>query len=307
MIAIRQEIGDYKSINVKETGVLYSETYNYMFGDEVLYNHYYYKNVIDNNKGNIPDDNNNTKWLKWRISNRYAQTDLRAKTYTIWNEDTAIDFNDVGLISEFENGLYTVLAFGGVHGASIKVEVISNNDGSILYEDVQISYNRPNSNNWYNYYFEEFNHEDEQNFIFNIPPFANSYIRTTIEKNSLLTASVNFMVAGNGIYLGDTLYGLSLGLNDNSDVQKDDFGITTIKKRDASQYMDLDVTIPSIRLQEMKRKTYSLYGEIILIVADEREDSKYESLPILGYIEDYSTVLSNSVEIQASYSIKEVI
>ena len=57
----------------------------------------------------------------------------------------------------------------------------------------------------------------------------------------------------------------------------------------------------------MKRKARSLQGEVALYIGDETVDSKYEYLSILGYIEGYTSVLSNSQVTQGSYSIKEVI
>jgi len=88
MIVIEQKLIEYLDINIKTTHENWSETETYNFGDVRFYDHYYYRSVIDNNIGNIPTENSD-KWLRWAISNRYAQIDLRATTYTTWNATTA--------------------------------------------------------------------------------------------------------------------------------------------------------------------------------------------------------------------------
>ena len=48
-----------------------------------------------------------------------------------------------------------MLAFGKVEGGNITVEVFDGGD-VLLYTYTEDIYNRPNSNNWYGYYFDEF-------------------------------------------------------------------------------------------------------------------------------------------------------
>ena len=77
MIIVEQEIKDYDSINIKITHPNWDDTSSYDFGEVIFYGHYYYRSIIDNNIGLKPPDNDD-EWLKWEISNRYAQIDLRA-------------------------------------------------------------------------------------------------------------------------------------------------------------------------------------------------------------------------------------
>ena len=307
MIVVKQRIDDYTSINIKVTNGDYDENTNYMFGDIKFYNHYYYRSVIDNNKGNTPSENPNS-WLRWSISNRYAQADLRSLTKTIYDQNSAIDWNVKKLITVIPNDSYDIISFGRLIGKTLTVEVL-NASGTVVDTHHAITYPRPNSNTWYNYYFDQFlTAFTPLNYFFRIKPIQGGTIRITVTiDDSLQRAEVGYMVAGKGVHLGDTLYGVSLGLNDNSLVEIDDYGITTVTKRDANQTQDVDVVFPSSHIQEMKRRVRDIYGRIVLFIADETSNNAYEHLPILGYVEDFTTVLNNSVETKASLSIKEVI
>jgi len=306
MIAVKQEIKEYKQINIIPSYPNWNINDTYSFGEILFDDHYYFRSVVDNNIGVKPAENSD-KWLKWEISNRYAQIDLRASTKTVWSPTTAVSPSDNALITEFDNLLYDFLGFGEVIGEYIKVEILKNSDNSVLWTHYEDIYIRPHSNTWFNYYFDEFSGSKTKNHILRIPKFRESYIRTTIGRSDGGFAEVAFMVGGTADFFGDTLYGLSLGLNDNSLIEIDDFGVTTIKKRIASTYMDIDVTFSPSLIMDLTRLTRSYYGDIVLIVADESPNNPYDNLPILGYIESYTTVLANSVQIQGAFTIKEVI
>jgi len=305
MIVVQQEILQYESINIVTTHPSYNGATSYNFGDIIFYQHYYYRSVTDNNTGNIPSEKSNS-WLRWAISNRYAQIDLRATTETRWDSTTATNPADNALITEFKNDGYNVLSFGKVQGDTVTIEILDT-FGAVRYTSTNIVYDRPNSNNWYGYYFDPFHGGVKQDFHNSIPIYQDGTIRVTVTLTDTGFASVGYMVGGQSIYVGDSLYGLSVGFDDNSIIDVDDWGITTLIKRIASESMDIDVTFPAMQIQQMKRNTRDIFGTIVLFVGDENPTSEYEHLMILGYVESYTTVLANSVQIQGSYSIKEII
>jgi len=305
MIIIEQEIEEYTAINIVTTYPNWAIGDTYNFGDIRFYGHYYYRSVTDNNTGNIPPDNED-EWLRWSISNRYAQIDLRATTTTEWNSTTATVPADDALISTFDNDSYNTLAFGGVEGSDIKVELYDS-EGTLVNTLTKAVYNRPYSNNWYGYFFDEF--QDTANsasFLFRVPPISGGHITVTVTALNGV-AKVGYMIGGIEIYAGDSLFGVSLGLEDNSHIEIDDFGITTVVKRTANNFMDIDVIFPSGQIKQMERKASSVHGKIVLFVGDESTDSIFEHLATLGYVENYTTVLSNPIMTTASYSVKEVI
>lgn len=306
MVIVEQNITDYISINVVQTGDNWSDTVTYEFEDEAFDEHYYYKSVIDGNIGLKPSDNPN-EWLIWRISNRYAQIDLRASTRTTWSVDLATVPADNALITEFANNSYDFLGLGAIEGDNITVEAYDA-QGVLQYSSNDIVYDRPNSNNWYGYYFYEFREEGKgQSFIHTLPPIVGGFIRVTIEANDNGLASAGYMVAGYQEWVGDSLFGVNRGLEDNSIVEKDDYGITTITPRTANETMDLDTIFPSSHIMPITRIAKDTLGKIVLFVGDESKDTPYEGLTILGYLESYNSILSNPTRTIASWSVKEVI
>jgi len=313
MITLPQQIKEYKSINIIARHPNWDAATTYQFsqaeGDvnTVFYDHYYYRSVVDDNVGNIPTENSD-KWLKWSISDRYAQIDLRASTATVWDATRATTPADHALISEFDNNVYDAIALGNVYGETVKIQVFDSNDQEVQSYTKSI-YNRPQSNTWYNYYFDQFvSTATADSFFFRIQPLASGYIRVTVEANSVTdTASVGYMVAGVTGYAGCTLYGVQLGLNDNSLVETDDFGVTQVTKRIANETMDIDVIFPKETIMDKMRNARKVFGEIILFIGDETDTSEYEHLMILGYVQDYNTILEDQEQVTASWSLIEVI
>lgn len=115
------------------------------------------------------------------------------------------------------------------------------------------------------------------------------------------------MVCGNTQYVGDTLFGVGIGLIDYSKKSIDDFGILELTRRESRQTMDIDVTYESARINQVNRMVRGVLGKVALFINDEDTESKYENLLLLGLVDDFTTVLSNSVEVQASISLSEVI
>jgi len=310
MIVIKQEIIEYQDININTTHPNWDATTTYAFGDIRFEQHYYYRSVIDGNIGLNPSENPN-EWLKWAVSNRYAQIDLRASTSTEWTATTATTPTDGALISSFANTGFDTISFGGVYAGGVTVNVY-NSTGGLEYTYNNIVYNRPNSNNWYGYFFDLFDTTvigdpaDSSSFLFRIPPAAGGHIEVIVEAKDGI-AKVGYMVGGNEVFVGDSLFGVSLGIEDNSQIEKDDFGVTSIVKRTANTFMDLDVIFHSHQIKQMERKALGLVGQVCLFVGDNTQHSKYEHLMTLGYIESYTTVLSNPTVTTASYSIKETI
>jgi len=306
MTIIKQMVDEYLDINIQVTGVNWSSTATYDFGEEAFFGHYYYTSIIDGNTGLQPDINPN-EWLLNRVSNRYAQIDLRATTYTRWDSTTATNPNDHFLFSKFANKSYDFIGFGGVSGEDIEVKLYDSND-NLIYTATGSVYARPNSNTWYNYYFDTFAVTDDRNsFVYNLPPIPGGYITTKVTVNADDYAQVGFMAVGNQKWMGDTLMAGNFGFEDNSQIEKDDFGITTIIKRTANKTADIDTIFPAARLPDMMRDVRDALGEVLVFVIDDKPDTKYENLTILGYLEDFSTILGNNVAISGSFSIREVI
>ena len=304
MLICSQELTEYTSININTRHPNYADITSYDFGEVVFYAHYYWKSIIDANIGNEPLEDS-VFWLKWDISNRYAQVDLRANTKTVWDSTTALNPADDALITVFPYAGFDTIAFGNIVGTYVTVN-IKNNAGDTIWTTTKSAYYRGNIG-WYSYFFSPYSRGGGMpHTYFQIPKLvdATEVEVTIISANGV--ASVGYMVAGKADFAGYSQYGLTRSIADNSLVEIDNWGITTVKKRIASRSMDVTVEFPAKQIIQKEKIAIKHQGEIVLFIADENSD-EYEHLLLLGYIESFNVPLPNSVICMASYSVKEMI
>jgi len=144
-----------------------------------------------------------------------------------------------------------------------------------------------------------------------IPTYTvDSYFKVTVTAKDLdgyISAECAYMIAGKGDFVGDTLFSAQTGINDNSLIEEDDWGIITVTKRTVSRYIDADVVYPAEQTKTIERRVLSHVGNVVLFIGDESEDTKYENLLLLGYLEDFNVTIPNCIITKASLSIKEII
>ncbi len=310
MLTLPQKIDDYLSINIETRYADWAAGTTYNFGDIAFYEHYYYKSVIDGSVGVIPLENPQS-WLRWSVSNRYAQIDLQARTSTRCDVDTKTGgLAPFTLISEFQNDRYDAIALGGVHASSILIEILDNLDAVVYTFTEDLSNRRPEVVDWYTYYYTPLpdgSSEFLENFFYRLPLYDLTHkIRVTLEEKSGYS-ECSYMICGNTTFIGDTLFGFGLGLIDYSSKEVDDFGILELKRRESRQTMDVDVSFDSGRINLVNRAIRDILGSVVLFINDEAADSAYEHLLMLGLVEDFTTVLSNPQKTSASISLTEVI
>jgi len=306
MVVVKQKLLDYTSININTRYPNWDSSTTYNFGDIIFHDHYYFRSVVDNNVGDTPYEYN-PKWLLWSISNRYAQIDLHAGTSTVWDSNTATTPTDNGLITTFPSDGISFIGIGRVHSSEVSITV-KDSSGNPVTTRLKTTYSRPSSNTWWNYYFDAFQKKGEiESFFFDIPQVAGGTIEVKALVDSTNSAKVGFMVCGERQWVGDTLFGVSTGIDDNSIWDTDDFGIITVRERDASESLDLDVQYPSIETNKIKIAVRNIVGKIVLFVGDEQADSKYDHLMLLGKVDSFTPVISNPIMTKASFSVSEVI
>jgi len=311
MLILEQEILDYTSININVRYLNWDSATSYSFGEVSFYGQYYYRSIVDNNLNVLPTDDT-AKWLRWDISNRYAAIDLQAATTTVCDVDTITGgVAPFDLVMEFDNNRYDTLALGDVYGSNIKIEVFKDPDSTTPYQVItkDISTIRSCVDSWYNYYYCPLASELDDpinSMYFRLYPVRGK-IRVTITQGSLPKSSVAYMIGGRSDFIGDTLFNVGLGIVDYSKKEFDDFGILELTRRESRQTRDVDVSFDSARVTEVNRIVRANLGKVVLFINDESQDSAYDNLLLLGLLQDFTTVLSNPIKTQASFSLEEVI
>jgi hypothetical protein len=180
-------------------------------------------------------------------------------------------------------------------------------------KDYPIGIARINAQNWYNYYFLPIPDTSgagsglpiDQLIDLILPNTATITINLT--RNGAGEAFIGSMVGGIGLSIGDTEYGVAMGLIDYSRKETDEYGITTLVRRKVRETMECDIVLPAKHAQGAKRIVKNALGHALMFIADPDKDTKFDNLITLGYIDDYTTYLNNGVIARSRINIMEVL
>ena len=310
MTYVKQNLTEYTDINIITRYPNWNVANTYAFGDIIFFEHYYYRSVIDNNTGVTPSEDS-TEWLLWSVSNRYAQIDLHANTKTIWDSTTALNIADGGLITDI-TGSFNAICLGRVRGAKITITIKHTNP---IPDEV---------------FTKNINSNIDEFLIFTPKdPFEMSSATVKITAHGgigggLPTASVGYLLAGAPLYLADTLYGFTNGIENNSIVTVDDFGIETVTYRESNEVLEADIIFDTKYMVKIKKEIQELRDEVVLWIGEDNNIPDppiitpgsivipnnillFEGLMVLGRAQDFMPVVSNPTTTQASLSIKETL
>jgi hypothetical protein len=227
-------------------------------------------------------------WSIHSPSNTYAMIDDRS--------NTATETSGTSIVVEFDNvDRYDAIAFGQLKASNVKVEIFDSVSTLLYTREVAINEIGTDAEaNWYSYYYAPLADETSRYDLYMSLPQTGVKIKVTISESTFGGTACSFMVAGNGLYCGEAKSEVSFRFEDNSIKEKDPFGITNLVQRYAQDISDVDTTIETNYFLALKRKMKKMYGIPLAVVIDEREDTKYENLLSLSYLDDFGEILRDA-------------
>lgn len=154
---------------------------------------------------------------------------------------------------------------------------------------------------WFLYFNEPYGKE-RSIFVYNdIPNIPGSTIEFEAE-NSDGASSLGELVVGNNYYIGYTIYGTSISIDDYSIKGTDEFGNSTIVERPYKDVVDYDVDIPSERVLKTKQILTEYRAKPALWVGDK----DFEEIIVYGFYNDFDIILSNYALARASISVESL-
>jgi len=269
-------------------------TYN--VGDTVLYGNYIWKNAFTANVNHTPEDGSNY-WVKWNVSNKYSLIDMNSTSYTVVNTD---------LVCTFPLGNIDTLAIGYFTAASITIENLDASNNVLLTQSYTQSINE-DVFDYYDYMYSDYTLSTNMARYWDIVR-AGTQLRVSFDIGLIGTyVSVGFMVGGQAVDMGRTLDNVKIGFKSYSIRSTDPFGITTITKRAAQDFLDFETVIDSILLMPLRRKAKTDKDETVAFIIDESPDSIYENIVTLGVSQDMQIVASNFDKTILTWSVIEMI
>jgi len=261
---------------------------SYAVGDRVIFNHRIYEALAANS--GVQPDSDPTKWLNLSATNAYALIDnaVTSKTVSGASYTVTLTLNQVvGTIALLE-----------VTGESVTVVMTVN--GATVYSK---TFNIANygSDDYYDYFFGDV--ELQHNLIINdLPPYPNSTVNITFNPFDGVT-ECGMLVIGKPKVLGDTQFGLSLGIQDYSKKTRDTFGHYSFIERSYANLGTFDLKVPTAKVADVRNTLAASRATPALYVGD----VNHPETAIYGIFKTFNIILSNPIVSKCSLKVEGLI
>jgi hypothetical protein len=233
-------------------------------------------------------------WKEVSATNRWKAFDNKVGSQT--SQATSITYRiTAGL--QFDS-----IAFLNLDAVSVQAVLTDPVDGEVYNETVDLLATGASGVysiiDWYTYFFSSVIKATDC-VMFDIPPYLNAVLDITITYTGG-TAKVGGIMLGLKTTIGNTLYGVGVGIRDYSQKEADDYGVYSIVEGPFSKRMSVDMTMVNTIIDEVSR-LFAMYRAIPIVwVADE----SYSCLIIYGFFKDFEIVIPGPVKSECSLEIE---
>lgn len=252
----------------------------YALGDFRIYDHKIYESLQNSNLGNQPDISP-TFWLDSGATNRYKMFDgiVNRATTNTGTVDVTITPNAT---------IVTGVVLFNIMGATVQVQVIDPVDGVVYDETIELADFTAITGPWY-YFFAPVDDRQTNGIAFlDLPAVPNGDIRVVVD-NGLETAQVGELILGNQTVIGVANFGTSVGIDDYSIKETNEFGDVTIVERPYNDRVDYDLTIETSRVGFVKRFLIGIRATPCVYIGD----ADREETITLGFFKTLDILLAN--------------
>lgn len=232
------------STTATDTAPAWAQATSYAGGAVVRYNGSLYESLAAANAGNNPETAVD-KWVRTGPDNVHAMFDDAISTATTASNSLTV---------VVATGIINSLSLINLTGSSVTVRVTDGAGGPEVYRQT-FSLDGTVITDWYQYHFEGYVQKSELT-ITDLPPYANA--RMTITLTGGGTVGIGTAVFGTVYSLGEVLMGTGLGIDDYSKVTTDEFGETTLVRRNSSKRSDMQVLVP----RQQMRKVFQIMDSV---------------------------------------------
>ena len=225
------------SSTATETYAAWAAGTTYAEGARVRYGARVYQSLAAGNVGNTPS-NSPASWANIGPTNTMAMFDDEVSTST-----TAAS----SLTVVVAPGLVNSMALVNLAGSSVTITVTDGAGGPTVFSRT-IDLDGTIIGDWYQYFFEPYVQKSELT-ITDLPPYANA--RVTVTLTAAGSVGIGNLVFGTIYELGETQMGASLGTDDYSAVTTDEFGITTLVRRNSAKRSDLQLLVARNQMRKV--------------------------------------------------------
>lgn len=273
------------SSNVAETDYAsWSSGTTYNIGDRVRYVstniHKVYESLRATNLNHDPttDVSSPPYWIEVSATNRWKMFDTNNSTQTT-NSNTIVVTLTPGKV------VNSVILLN-LEGTSVRVKMTDPTDG-VVYDTTTSLNNNGTINNWYSYFFNPIQRRTSV-LLTNLPAYGTAAIEITIT-NTGLTAKCGVCIIGTVQYIGEGInLGASIGIQDYSRKEKDDFGNYQLIQRSYSKKAKFSMAVLNEQIDSLQDLLVSLRTTPCVWIGDDR----YTSTAIYGYYKDFDITIA---------------
>lgn len=282
------------SSNVPENEYpVWNSTTTYNLGDMLIYiapnKHWVIRSLVASNVGNVPTGlNTDTKWVKVSETNRWKMFDLKSTSQTVATGSITVSIGNGSLT----NGLYA----GNLQGSKFTVTG-KDQFGTVVYSYSTSLISTSGIVDAYTYFFEPIVFKKEI-VLDDLPPYLLSTYDVSITGAGEVRCGT--LILGYQQTPGATRYGMSIGIQDYSIKQADEFGDFVITRRSFSKRMSLDCYIPKAKTDAFIDFLNTNRATPLVWVGSDLYEGSY----IYGFYKDYSVVVSYATESMISLQIE---
>lgn len=209
----------------------------YAAGARVRYAGRIYQSLVASNVGKTPS-NAITSWADIGPTNTLAMFDDEVSTATTATGSLTVVLSP---------GLINSMALVNLSGTTVTITVNDGAGGPEVFSRT-IGLDGTIIGDWYQYFFEPYVQKSELT-ITDLPPYANA--RLTVTVTAAGAVGVGNLVFGTIYELGEVQMGASLGTDDYSAVTTDEFGITTLARRNSAKRSEMQLVIPRAQMRKV--------------------------------------------------------
>lgn len=238
----------------------------------------------------IEPGTDNLSWLDLGATNRWACFDGVVGTQTEALDEISFSLQSAGIIS--------CIAFLNLEASSVEITITDDYEG-VIYSSVN-DVSNSGIDNWFDYFFEDYIPDDALVKL-DLPAYAGVTIDVSILSQAI--AKCGIVIIGNQQEIGQTQYGLSVGITDYSrkDVSVD--GIVSILERGYSDWSNSPIEIDTNKVPYVKKLLTSVRGVPCLYLSSSGLTASY----VFGFFKDLSIVIPSAISAKCNLEIEGII
>lgn len=238
--------------------------------------------------GHDPALDDGTWWVEVGNTNRWKMFD--ASVGSITQNAGSIDVT-------VYPGRADAIALLDIAGSSVQITIT--NEAVVVYDQTFTIGDGTVLSDWWEYFFVD---PSPRTVLIadGLPGYPSAVARVVISGTACKCGT---LAIGPMVEVGRVRVGARVGIIDYSRKETSDFGVTSVVERSYARRMDLDVVVPSGRLDYLTEKLAAQRAKPAVWIAD----NDHSSLVIYGWAKDWGVVIPGPVVLEASITIEGLI